>query len=133
LGRCLRLLQSVYHSRLNRVCGEMFFAMCDCDATTLSGYLGYGNVAGFLFQKGVVSAPARPSTSGAPLTTATGLPINPITGTIETEHEPIPMTEEEKEREAEKLFILFERLEKTGALPPNRNPIRKAFQEGKLG
>lgn len=31
LGRCLRLLQSVYHSRLNRVCGEMFFAMCDCD------------------------------------------------------------------------------------------------------
>lgn len=31
LGRCLRLLQSVYHSRLNRVCGEMFFAMCDSD------------------------------------------------------------------------------------------------------
>lgn len=31
LGRCLRLLQSVHHSRLNRVCGEMFFAMCDCD------------------------------------------------------------------------------------------------------
>lgn len=31
LGRCLRLLQSLYHSRLNRVCGEMFFAMCDCD------------------------------------------------------------------------------------------------------
>ena len=31
LGRCLRLLQSVYHSRLNRVCGEMFFAMYDCD------------------------------------------------------------------------------------------------------
>jgi len=31
LGRCLRLLQSVYHTRLKRVCGEMFFAMCDCD------------------------------------------------------------------------------------------------------
>lgn len=31
LGRCLRLLSSIYHSRLNRVCGEMFFAMCDCD------------------------------------------------------------------------------------------------------
>ncbi|KAG8218233.1 guanine nucleotide exchange factor [Butyriboletus roseoflavus] len=133
LGRCLRLLQSVYHSRLNRVCGEMFFAMCDCDATTLSGYLGYGNVAGFLFQKGVVSAPARSSTSGAPTTTATGLPINPITGTIETEHEPIHMTDEEKEQEVSKLFVLFERLEKMGAMPPSRNPIRKAIQEGKLG
>ncbi|KAG9317035.1 guanine nucleotide exchange factor [Chiua virens] len=102
-------------------------------ATTLSGYLGYGNVAGFLFQKGVVSAPPRSNTSGAPTTTASGSPINPITGTIEREHEPINMTDEEKEQEAEKLFILFERLEKTGALPPGQNPIRKAIQEGKLG
>ncbi|KAF9242959.1 guanine nucleotide exchange factor [Melanogaster broomeanus] len=133
LGRCLRLLQSVYHRRLNRVCGEMFFAMCDSDATTLSGYLGYGNVAGFLFHKGVVSAPARASTSGAPTATPTGLPINPITGTIEKEHEPVDMTDEEKEREAEKLFVLFDRLEKTGALPPSQNPIRKAMQQGKLG
>ncbi|KAH0839525.1 guanine nucleotide exchange factor [Lanmaoa asiatica] len=131
LGRCLRLLQSVYHSRLNRLCGEMFFAMCDCDATTLSGYLGYGNVAGFLFQKGMASVPARSSTSGAPTITAAGFPINPITGTIEKELEPIPMTDEEKEQEAEKLFVLFERLEKTGTL--SRNPIRMAIQEGKLG
>ncbi|KAF8841321.1 hypothetical protein BDN67DRAFT_967373 [Paxillus ammoniavirescens] len=133
LGRCLRLLQSVYHSRLNRLCGEMFFAMCDSDATTLSGYLGYGNVAGFLFHKGVVSAPTKSSTSGAPTTTPTGLPLNPITGTIEEEHDPVNMTDEEKEQEAEKLFILFDRLEKTGALPPSDNPIRKAMQQGKLG
>ncbi|KAN0097895.1 Guanine nucleotide exchange factor [Tylopilus felleus] len=132
LGRCLRLLSSIYHSRLNRVCGEMFFAMCDCDATTMSGFLGYGNVAGFLFHKGVVFA-VKPSMSGPPTTTATGLPINPITGTIEKEHEPVAMTDEEKEEEAEKLFVLFERLEKTGAMPPSRNPIRRAIQEGKLG
>ena len=101
-------------------------------ATTLSGYLGYGNVAGFLFAKGVVSAPPRPSASGAPTTTATGLPIDPITGTIKKEHEPVSMTDEEKEAEADKLFALFERLEKTGALPPSQNPIRRAIQE-KLG
>lgn len=65
--------------------------------------------------------------------TSTGLPINPITGTIEREHELIPMTDEEKEQEAEKLFVLFERLEKMGAMPPGRNPIRRAMQEGKLG
>lgn len=99
-------------------------------AMTLSGYLGYGNVAGFLFQKGVVSAPARSSISGAPMTTASGLPINPITGTIEKEHESISMTDEEKEKEAEKLFELFDRLEKTGALPPGQNPIRRAIVKG---
>lgn len=39
------------------------------------------------------------------------------------------MTDEEKELEAEKLFVLFDRLEKTGMV---QNPIRKAIQEGKL-
>ena len=39
------------------------------------------------------------------------------------------MTDEEKEREAEKLFVLFERLEKSGAM---ENPLRKALHEGKL-
>jgi hypothetical protein len=42
------------------------------------------------------------------------------------------MTEEEKEREAEKLFVLFDRLERTGVLPPSQNPYRKAIQQGKM-
>ncbi|KAG2130462.1 guanine nucleotide exchange factor [Suillus bovinus] len=133
LGRCLRLLASVYHSRLKDSMGEMLYAMCDSNATSLAGYFGYGNVAGFLFHKGVVSAPPVSVTSGAPPITASGLPINPITGTIEHPSETIDMTDEEKEREAEKLFVLFDRLEKTGALPPSQNPYRKAFQEGKMG
>ncbi|KAG2035369.1 guanine nucleotide exchange factor [Suillus americanus] len=133
LGRCLRLLASVYHSRLKDAMGEMLYAMCDSNATTLAGYFGYGNVAGFLYHKGVVSAPPVSAASGAPPTTASGLPINPITGTIEHPTETIDMTDEEKEDEAEKLFVLFDRLEKTGALPPSQNPYRKAFQEGKMG
>jgi len=43
------------------------------------------------------------------------------------------MTDEEKERETEKLFVLFDRLEKTGMLPSSQNPIRKAIQQGKMG
>lgn len=39
------------------------------------------------------------------------------------------MTDEEKEREAEKLFVLFERLEKSGGM---ENPIKKAMREGKM-
>ncbi|KAH7912475.1 guanine nucleotide exchange factor [Hygrophoropsis aurantiaca] len=129
LGRCLRLLGSVYHTRVKDAIGEMLYAMCDSDATTLSGYVGYGNVAGFLYHKGVVSAPTSVS-SCAPTTTLAGEPINPITGTVE---KPVPegpsMTDEEKELEAERLFILFDRLEKSGALPASQNPIRKAMEK----
>jgi hypothetical protein len=36
LGRCLRLLGSVYHPRLKDSVGEMLFAMCDSDGVFLS-------------------------------------------------------------------------------------------------
>jgi hypothetical protein len=31
LGRCIRLLRSVYHTRLKASIGEMLYAACDCD------------------------------------------------------------------------------------------------------
>ncbi|KAJ6516512.1 guanine nucleotide exchange factor [Mycena sanguinolenta] len=131
LGRCLRLLGSVYHARLKDSVGEMLFAMCDSDATTLSTLLGYGNVAGFLFNKGIMSAPPPPATtSSAALSAAAADHINPITGTAQEARAPDPeMTPEEKEREMEKLFVLFDRLERTGTLPPSQNPIRKAMEK----
>lgn len=57
--------------------------------------------------------------------------INPITGQyVSSEKQPDlkDMTDEEKEREAEKLFVLFERLKKTGIIDVE-NPIAKAMQE----
>lgn len=111
-------------------------------ASQLSAQVGYGNVAGFLFNKGVLSAPGPlPTTSssstpggGASITElADDEHINPITGRVEKESERRnnameEMTEEEKEAEAEKLFYLFDRLEKSGALSPNQNPVRRAMQ-----
>ena len=121
----------------------MVSILCPCNlsnsrhtftATTLSALVGYGNVAGYLFNKGILSAPPpNTSTTNPSLTTSSGQPINPITGTTERPKPDAPeMTEEEKEREMEKLFVLFDRLEKTGNLPREQNPIRKAIQEGKL-
>ncbi|TFK29316.1 hypothetical protein FA15DRAFT_664249 [Coprinopsis marcescibilis] len=132
LGRSLRMLGSVYHARLKDAIGEMLYAMADNNASTMSGLLGYGNVAGFLFNKGVLSAPG--ADPNAPTTTSTGEAINPITGTTiqPGSSSTADMTDEEKEREMEKLLVLFDRLEKTGALPKDQNPIRKAIQEGKL-
>ncbi|OCH86040.1 hypothetical protein OBBRIDRAFT_797587 [Obba rivulosa] len=135
LGRCLRLMSCVHHQRLKPAVGELLFAICDSDASTLSGYVGYGNVAGFLFHKGIAGAPPRPTgNSSIPSTTPSGAPINPITGIVEQPRAEEPeMSDEEKEREAEKLFVLFDRLEKSGAIPASQNPIRKAVQEGRLG
>jgi Guanine nucleotide exchange factor synembryn len=141
LGRCIRLMSSVYFARVKDSMGELLFTICDSDgesmiqliiitsssvlsASTLAGQIGYGNCAGFLFNKGIMAPPAG-------TTDAEGAAINPITG-IRSQNRPNPgdeMTEEEKELEAEKLFVLFDRLEKSGM---GVNPIRKAQQEGKL-
>src|ERR1700731_3174334 len=80
-------------------------------ALSLSSHFGYGNVAGFLFQRGLLTAPP-PAASTQLFTTGSGERINPITGTVEGPKPSLEMTDEEKEREAEKLFVLLNRLEK---------------------
>jgi Guanine nucleotide exchange factor synembryn len=96
-------------------------------ATVLISQVGYGNVAGFLFNKGIVTGP--PSSAEAPGSADPSAPqINPITGAIQEERAEIEMTEEERELEAERLFVLFDRLERTGAVPPEANPVRRAIQ-----
>ncbi|KAI0250511.1 guanine nucleotide exchange factor [Lactifluus subvellereus] len=127
LGRLLRLLTSVYHTRLNMISGELLYTVCNHDPTTLISQVGYGNVAGFLFNKGIVTGP--PSSGEASSSAdSPGAQINPITGTIQEERADIEMTEEEREQEAERLFVLFDRLERTGAVPPEANPVRRAIQ-----
>lgn len=84
-----------------------------------------------------MTPPPQPSTSSpavyGPSTSDAGVPINPITGIAQKPATVPDMTDEEKEREAEKLFVLFDRLEKSGAIQPDQNPIRKAAEQGKLG
>lgn len=149
LGRCLRILTCVYHGRLKDAMGEMLYAICDSDsrrfiavlisiadlflASTLSIQVGYGNVAGYLYNKGVFHQPGAKSASITEVpTTADGVPINPITGIAQKPSAEPEMTDEEKELEAEKLFVLFDRLEKSGTIQAGQNPIRKAAAEGKL-
>jgi len=153
LGRCLRILPCVYHGRLKDAVGEMFYAMCDSDgkpcptfqwsisltsnpAGLLSAQVGYGNVAGFLFNKGVFNPPSQSSGASiteVPTAAEDGTPINPITGIAQKPSSVPDMTDEEKEAEAEKLFVLFDRLEKSGSIQPSQNPIRQAVAQGKLG
>lgn len=146
LGRFIRLMACVHHQQLKDATGELLFIVCDSDGTSaLNGYIslitlltsisaeilstqvGYGNAAGYLFNRGMLQAPPQGSSSGADSADSR---VNPITGMVQRELPPAPeMTDEEKEREAEKLFVLFDRLEKAGGM---ENPIKKAFHDGKL-
>ncbi|KAG8692184.1 hypothetical protein FRC08_009956 [Ceratobasidium sp. 394] len=122
LGRCLRLMTSVYYPVLKDAAGEMLFAICGSDGQALSAAIGYGNAAGFLYNKGIMAPP--PASAG-------GDDVNPITGTRQADAGPSlsEMSEEEKQREAERLFVLFDRMERMGM---TKNPIREAYQSGKL-
>ena len=100
-------------------------------ATVLSTLVGYGNVAGFLFNKGILNAPPPMAAGSANIPLED---IDPITGLKnQPKPEPPEMTEEEKTQEMEKLFVLFDRLERSGALPPDQNPVRKAIQKSMGG
>ncbi|KAJ4490042.1 guanine nucleotide exchange factor [Lentinula aciculospora] len=138
LGRCIRLLGSVYHTSLKEAVGEMLYAACDSDAALLSSLFGYGHVAGLLFNKGVMSAPSPPSNSSSSQTQSSTSnldqrEVNPITGTYapsgSTASATADMTEEEKEQEMEKLFVLFDRLERSGSMPASQNPMRKIIEK----
>ena len=71
---------------------------------------------------------------GDRVTTVGGQEINPITGQ-RRDMEPadvLPeMTDEEREREAERLFVLFERLGATGVMNVV-NPVEQALNEGRF-
>lgn len=57
--------------------------------------------------------------------------INPITGSTQKKDTKVQdeMTDEEKEREMEKMFVLFDRLERNGAITAENNPVRGAIHK----
>ncbi|KAF9518408.1 hypothetical protein BS47DRAFT_1420704, partial [Hydnum rufescens UP504] len=59
LGRCLRLMSSIHHPHLKETIGDLMFAVCDEDAAKLTAQIGYGNAAGFLFNKGMMAPPGE--------------------------------------------------------------------------
>lgn len=89
---------------------DTLFELSGKDPRRFVHNVGFGNAAGFLSTKGinVSQEDMGPDTAAADDT-----PVNPITGQridMEREAKLPEMTMEEKEREAERLFVLFERL-----------------------
>jgi len=145
-SRLLRLSTNPTTPQVRESASGLLFDMSDKDATKFVQNVGYGFASGFLFQHNVPipeSALEAYSTSDSESSNTRASQdsrhtldgkINPITGQFLDKEEKVeeePMTQEQKEMEAERLFVLFERLKKTGIVDI-QNPVEAAFQQGRF-
>lgn len=111
-SRLLRLSTSPLTPNLRDSISSLFFELSGKDATVFVRNVGYGFASGFLMSNNIAvpeSATDAWSTSGK---NGEQEDINPVTGqrrSAESGSTEPEMTQEEKEREAERLFVLFER------------------------
>jgi len=111
LSSTLLKLSTSHFANLKVAISELMFVLSGKDAENLTKNIGYGFAAGFLAARGI----EMPQSASEAYSTTTDGPdalVNPITGqrlAAEPKDDLPPMTQEEKEREAERLFVLFER------------------------
>jgi len=133
-SRLLHLSTSLTVPRLKEGIQSLLFELSDKDAATLIRNVGYGYAAGYLMTHNLPVPENASGDLGERVTTIDGQEINPITGQRRDMEpaNPLPeMTDEEKEREAERLFVLFERLKATGVMNVV-NPVQQAVQDGRF-
>jgi hypothetical protein len=127
----LRLSTSAVAPSLREGISSLMFELSGKDANQFVRNVGYGFAAGYLMSHDI---PMPDSAKEIRADEDSGMPINPITGQrldMEPVGEEPEMTMEEKEREAERLFVLFERLRATGVVDV-QNPVRQAIEEGRF-
>lgn len=122
-SRFLRNSTNAVAPQLRDAISHTLFEMSDKDASIFVENVGYGYASGFLYQNNIPVPKNAAGEDGGD----SERPVNPITGQFldqETGPELPEMTEEEKEREAERLFVLFERF--VAITPPPQPLIRIA-------
>ncbi|KAL1959684.1 hypothetical protein VTO42DRAFT_1270 [Malbranchea cinnamomea] len=133
-SRLLRLSTSAVAPALRENISALMFELSGSNANDFVRNVGYGFAAGFLMSHNL---PIPESAKEAYSTSKPGqpsVPINPVTGQrldAEPQDTGPKMTKEEKEREAERLFVLFERLRSTGVVNVE-NPVRTAVEQGRF-
>ncbi|KAK4153272.1 guanine nucleotide exchange factor synembryn-like protein [Chaetomidium leptoderma] len=149
-SRLLRNWTNPLAPQFRSAVAHLYFDLSGRDAVRFIENVGYGYASGFLFENNIAvpaeavegggasgsgSATAAEWSGAAASASATrGRAVNPITGQFldEERFADLPeMTMEEKEREAERLFVLFERLKQTGVVSV-QNPVEMAMQEGRI-
>jgi hypothetical protein len=106
-SRLLRLSTGPYPI-LKSAISQLLFSLSDCSPENLTRNIGFGFASGLLASNGL----DIPRTAGEAFSTSADSARNPITGQ-RYDAEPVdtgpPMSKAEREREAERLFVLFER------------------------
>ncbi|KAK2761057.1 guanine nucleotide exchange factor synembryn [Colletotrichum kahawae] len=130
-SRLLRNSTNPMTPQLRDAISHLLFDMSDKDASKFVENVGYGFASGFLFQNNI----PIPANASEAFSSGDGQRhVNPITGQFIDKEKDVDvpeMTEEEKEREAEKLFVLFERLRRTGIVDI-QNPVEQAVRSGRF-
>ncbi|KAM6897773.1 chaperone Ric-8A [Xenentodon cancila] len=137
-----RLIRLMTHldTDLKHCAADLIFVLCKENVRRFVKYTGYGNAAGLLATRGLLGGQmARNSFSSAQYSSDSDSDteeyrqvkdrINPVTGRVEAQ-EPDPMegmTDEEKEEEAKRLIVLFNKLSKDNIIQP-----MGVDEEGKL-
>jgi hypothetical protein len=135
-SRLLRLSTSATTPTLRTSISAMMFELSGQDSNKFVHNVGYGFAAGFLMSQNM-PVPENASEAFAAGGAANGSAgVNPVTGQklseeVDPEDGLPPMTDEEKEKEAERLFVLFERLKRTGVVDVV-NPFEKMRDEGRF-
>ncbi|XP_071763456.1 chaperone Ric-8A isoform X1 [Centroberyx gerrardi] len=124
-SRLIRLMTH-FDTDLKHCAADLIFVLCKENVSRFVKYTGYGNAAGLLATRGLLGG----SSSGAQYSSDSdsdteeyrqvkGL-VNPVTGRVEAEqHDPMEgMTEEEKEEEAQRLIMLFNKLSRDDIIQP---------------
>ncbi|BFZ53015.1 hypothetical protein PYCC9005_000038 [Savitreella phatthalungensis] len=132
--RLLAICSGSASSVLREAVLDLLYALSDSDAEQFVRNVGYGHAIGFLMQHGLTisqeSLENLQINDGVNAITGQSLAMQRAEkGPSATEHE--QMTEEDQEREAERLFVLFQRLRKTGVVD-FPDPIRAAVEEGRF-
>jgi hypothetical protein len=119
-ARLLRISANITTPKVQESTGSLLFELSNKDAKRFVENIGYGYASGFLVRHKIAlpenALEAQSAGNGESSSVSGGQQtwkaVNPITGqTLESEPAVnLPeMTDEEKEREAERLFVLFER------------------------
>jgi hypothetical protein len=114
-SRLLRNWTNPLAPQFRSAIAHLYFDLSSKDAAQFIENVGYGYASGFLFENQInIPEGAIQGGESGEGSSSGGVrkPVNPITGQLleEEKFEDLPeMTMEEKEREAERLFVLFER------------------------
>ncbi|KAJ1908933.1 hypothetical protein GGI03_004211 [Coemansia sp. RSA 2337] len=130
-GTLVRLMRIPEGGMVSGAIGDFLLALLGQDVSKFILAVGYGNAAGYMLARGIaipdsVIRQVRESVDSNLVDPVTGRYLNQ-----DMDRELANMTDEEKEREAERLFVLFERLNKTGFIKVD-NPVRTAMESGRF-